>query len=242
MHRMAMIGLGLTLVTAGCVDPEMEQRLADAEQKLQDLEKDIASSGGGGGGARVNQEKEEGAKQAVEEINNLIASLQIDEAKQKIASAEKEFAGTRTVSRLGRTKTELAVVGTEAGELDVEKWYQGNAHMDDGSATLMIFWESWCPHCKREVPKLEAMHNKYKDRGLNLIGLTKVTKSATDESVQSFIDEKELTYPVAKEKDGNLSTRFGVRGVPAAAIVKDGKVVWRGHPARLTDTTIEKVL
>ena len=48
-----------------------------------------------------------------------------------------------------------------------------------------------------------------------------------------------VSYPIAKESGDALSKHFGVRGIPAAAMVKDGKVVWRGHPARLTDDMIE---
>ena len=138
--------------------------------------------------------------------------------------------------------SELDVVGKEAGALDTSKWFQGNVAMGDGTATMLVFWETWCPHCKREVPKIEATHNKFKDRGLNVVGVTKVTRSATDEGVAAFIEEHGITYPVAKEQGDNLSKHFGVRGVPAAAIVKEGKVVWRGHPARINDAMLEKLL
>ena len=36
-----------------------------------------------------------------------------------------------------------------------------------------------------------------------------------------------------------MSQHFNVSGIPAAAVVKDGKIVWRGHPARLTDEMIQ---
>jgi hypothetical protein len=35
-----------------------------------------------------------------------------------------------------------------------------------------------------------------------------------------------------------MSDYFAVSGIPAAAVIKDGKVVWRGHPGRLTDDMI----
>ena len=47
-----------------------------------------------------------------------------------------------------------------------------------------------------------------------------------------------MGYPTAKEK-GDLSEYYGVRGVPAAAVVKGGKVVWRGHPSRINDKMLE---
>jgi len=57
-----------------------------------------------------------------------------------------------------------------------------------------------------------------------VIGLTRITKSATEEKVQAFIEEKKVEYPMAKE-DGSVSRYFNVSGIPAAAVIKDGKVV-----------------
>ena len=104
--------------------------------------------------------------------------------------------------------------------------------------TLLAFWEAWCPHCQREVPELEATYKSLSPQGLQIVGLTKITKSATEEKVTEFIKEKGVTYPMAKET-GALSEYFGVSGIPAAAVVKDGKVVWRGHPARLDEETLK---
>ena len=70
-----------------------------------------------------------------------------------------------------------------------------------------------------------------------MVGLTKVTRYATDEKIVEFIDEKKLTYPMAKE-DGEMYKAFNVSGIPAAAAVKGGKIIWRGHPGRLTDEMI----
>jgi hypothetical protein len=50
----------------------------------------------------------------------------------------------------------------------------------------------------------------------------------------NFCKENGVGYPTAKEK-GDISEYYGVRGVPAAAVVKGGKVVWRGHPSRIND-------
>ena len=67
-----------------------------------------------------------------------------------------------------------------------------------------------------------------------MVGLTKLTRGKSKEEAMSFLQENNVTYPVAKES-GDLSKHFNVSGIPAAAVVKDGTIVWRGHPARLTD-------
>ena len=146
-------------------------------------------------------------------------------------------------SQLKRLEGEIQVVGIDAGELSVEKWLQGaGTSFSGGEATLLVFWEAWCPHSKRVVPKLQSTYEAYKNRGLQVVGLTKATRNTTDEEIQRFITDKMLSYPIGKERGDEMSKRFGVRGIPAAAVVKDGKVVWRGHPAKADDALLERLL
>lgn len=56
-----------------------------------------------------------------------------------------------------------------------------------------------------------------------------------------LIEDYNLTFAIGKE-DGTATTQFAVTGIPAAALIQDGVVVWRGHPARVTPEMIEKYL
>ena len=67
-------------------------------------------------------------------------------------------------------------------------------HAASNAPTVVVFWESWCPHCRREVPKLQQMYDKYKGDGLQLIGLTRVNRSATEEAVQDLINQNNVSY------------------------------------------------
>jgi hypothetical protein len=89
------------------------------------------------------------------------------------------------------------------------------------------------------VPKLNEVGKAHPD--LNIVALTKQTRNITDDQVNEFIKTNALDFPVGKE-DGSMSAHFAVSGIPAAAVVKDGKVIWRGHPARLDDAAINKLL
>ncbi len=234
-HFFPTVLAGLAVAAVGCTDPVLEQRLADLEQKVAEMEKaPPAARAAERAPSAATPEQEEAAAELLREANTLVTAMKYDEAKAKLADLAKDYPTTRAARSSSRMAEELAVVGIAAGDLGIEKWFQGNVSMNDGKATLVVFWESWCPHCRREVPAIEAVFAKYKDDGLNVVGVTKVTKSSTDEKVAEFIEENKVTYPMGKES-GELSARFGVRGIPAAAVVKDGKVVWRGHPARLTD-------
>ena len=177
------------------------------------------------------------------EAQKAIQQLDYDTAKAKLDEIESKHGKTPIMRNVLRTRAEMNVVGTEISDLPVEKWYTDNkGSLDDGEATLLVFFESWCGYCKREIPKMAKKYPEWKAAGLNVIGLTKVSRSATDDSVSEFITQHEVSFPVAKEADGKPSETYGVRGVPAAAVVKDGKVVWRGHPGTLSEDMIKRLV
>jgi thioredoxin-like negative regulator of GroEL len=220
----------------GCANPELEQKVADLEAKVAELEKRPAAAMPAGA---ANPEAESKAAELLKAATKASEEGNYDEAKKKLAELKSKFGSTRAAKAAARLDSELAVIGKAAGGMEVEKWFQGDlASLDEGT-TLLVFWEVWCPHCKREVPKLAETFNKFNGKGLNMVGLTKMTRDISEEQVKSFLADNKVNYPIAKEKGDSMSQHFGVRGIPAAAVVKNGKVVWRGHPARLNDQMIE---
>lgn len=243
MHRIGTWLLGGSLLLAACADPALEQRVADLETKLGELEAkitEVEARGGAAGGAAAaaagapSAADETAAGELLRQANDQVAAMDYEAAKTTLATLQAQYPRTRAGMSSRRMSAELDVVGRDAGELAIEEWYVGNTSYANGKATLIVFWEVWCPHCRREVPNIQATFDRYNSQGLNVVGLTRLTKTSTEEEAREFIAENNLTYPMAKE-DGSVAERMGVRGIPAAAVVKDGKIVWRGHPARLTD-------
>ena len=188
-------------------------------------------------------QKQEAASKEYGELNRLILAGDYSAAKAKADHILKEYPKERIARRVRSIRQEIGVIGKDAPEdYKVDKWFQGEKDINASTdkAKLFVFWEVWCPHCKREMPGLEKNFKQYTDMGVELFAFTKVNRSATDASVQEFIKQNSLTYPIAKE-DGSLSRHFAVSGVPAAAMVKGGKIVWRGHPARLSNELIKKL-
>lgn len=234
------------VLLGGCATAEevqaLDQKVAELEKKVETLEKRPA---GAAGAAAVDPKLEEAAQALYKEIDGLVREGDMAGAQAKMKELSTKYAATTTFKRARKLATELEVVGKAVPDnwnTMVETWYQGEGAIDlKQGATLMVFWEVWCPHCKREVPKLMETHSTWSGKGMNVVGFTRITKSATEEKVLDFMKEQKVSYPVAKEK-GDLAREFNVGGIPAAAIVKDGKVVWRGHPARLNDEMIGKLI
>jgi len=123
----------------------------------------------------------------------------------------------------------------------IDNWFvSGDLALDQGT-TILVFWEEWCPHCRREMPELAEVYDDYKDDGLKMVGLTKVSKSSTESKVMDFIVDNSLNFPMAKE-NGKISPIFCVTGVPAAAVVRDGTIIWRGHPSSISPASLSQWL
>ncbi len=237
------------LLLGGCATEDqvkkLEERIVTMEKKVEELDKRPAASSSARASAPAapaNPEAEAAATKLVEEMQASLGAGKTEEAKAKADELNAKYASTTTAMRAKKMTSELAVIGKVAPpKFEVEKWFQGEGKVDlqSNKPTLLVFWEVWCPHCRKEMPELETgLWKSYKAQGLQVVGLTRLTKGKTEADVEAFIKENSLTFPVAKEK-GDLADYFAVSGIPAAAVVKGGKVVWRGHPGRLTEDMIK---
>ncbi len=219
----------------------LEKRLAAMEKtintRLAAIERRAAQGGS-------NPQLEQAASTAYAEIARLRNDGDYEQAKAKLGEFMKTYGTTRVAQRARRDVQELAVIGkTAPTDWAIDKWFQGEDQIDLASdkATLVVFWEVWCPHCKREVPKLQQLYTELKDEGLQVVGFTQISKTATEEKVEAFISESKVSYPIAKTQS-KTNSYFNVSGIPAAAVVKDGKIVWRGHPAQLNSDKLRRWL
>jgi len=237
-RMMLALWLAAGLAIVGCAPASVEEEIATLGERVDTLERQIQLLQAS---APPNAQLEQEAKTAYTGVSQLVAAGRIDEAKSKLQGYGNKFASTQTGKRLQSLGRELAVVGIDRpSDWGIEKWFQGEHAIDlksDGT-TVVVFWETWCPHCRKEVPKLQATYEKFSGRGLQMIGLTKINRSATEQAVKDIIAQNKVGYAIAKE-NGSATSYFAVSGIPAAAVVKGGKVVWRGHPARITDAMIE---
>lgn len=128
-------------------------------------------------------------------------------------------------------------------------WIQGSgpATWEPGKVYLLECWAMWCGPCLAAIPHVNALHKKYEEKGLVVIGIN-VWDDGKDK-VTKFVNDKgaDMDYSVAYTgKGGAFETEWlkpaGVTGIPHAFVVKDGEILVMIHPMQLTDEVVEALL
>jgi cytochrome c biogenesis protein CcmG/thiol:disulfide interchange protein DsbE len=81
---------------------------------------------------------------------------------------------------------------------------------------ILNFWASWCLPCRTEAPVLQAVWERYRDRGVVVVGIAYLD---SDSDSRAFIEEFGLTYPNGPDLRTELSQAYRVQGVPETFIV-----------------------
>ncbi len=92
-----------------------------------------------------------------------------------------------------------------------------------GKVILLNFWATWCGPCKIEIPWFNEFHQKYKDRGLVVVG---ISADDTVEQLKPFVADHKMTYPVlvGLGRDDVQEALGPVWGLPTTIIIsRDGK-------------------
>ena len=94
-----------------------------------------------------------------------------------------------------------------------------------GRPVMLNFWASWCNPCRKEFPLLKAARAKHAKDGLEVIGVS-YRDIASDG--RDFAASRGATWPFARDPDGALAARYGVRAIPQTFfIARDGTIASR---------------
>jgi peroxiredoxin len=95
-----------------------------------------------------------------------------------------------------------------------------------GRYVLVNFWATWCPPCRAETPDLVALHHRFSDRDLTLVGISVDLEGP--HVVQAFVDEYEVPYPIALGGDGAAEAFGGAFALPTSFLLNpEGEIIGR---------------
>jgi len=92
-----------------------------------------------------------------------------------------------------------------------------------GKVVLLNFWATWCPPCRQEIPDLIKAQREYRDRGLQIIGITYPPEKVSE--VRRFARKLGMNYPVAIGTKASKTQFTSSETLPITIIIdRDGTV------------------
>ncbi|MFC2117440.1 TlpA family protein disulfide reductase [Bacteroidota bacterium] len=134
-----------------------------------------------------------------------------------------------------------SLLNKPAPELIVAKWYNGNfgrIKNNTGKVILLDYWATWCKPCIKMFPSLRKFQEKYGERGLQIIGLTRLDNRQTVEAIEEFIRKENFAYPIGLSEESHNNLLYGVGAIPHVVLI-DKKGIVRFYKIGLGD---EKIL
>jgi peroxiredoxin len=118
-------------------------------------------------------------------------------------------------------------------DLQGKKWRLQDLH---GKVVLVNFWATWCPPCRKEMPDLQALYDKFKDQGLVVLAISDEDAA----KVAPFLAERKISYPVLLDPGRKVNDLFIVEGIPKSFVYdRTGKLVAQSIDMRTRNQFLE---
>ena len=121
--------------------------------------------------------------------------------------------------KVGDVPPELTLIGPDGSTAPLLSLDGRPIRLADlrGKAVWINFFASWCPPCQSETPTLRDIADRYRDRGLEVVGVS-VQESSPD-NVRAYAQKYQLGYTIGADSRGSIYNAFRLRGIPTSFFI-----------------------
>ena len=88
-----------------------------------------------------------------------------------------------------------------------------------GKKVVLNFWATWCPPCKAEMPHMQNFYEDYsQDENVEILAIN-LTNGDKVESVQNFVQDYGLTFPIPMDEEGKVNEIYQAITIPTSYMI-----------------------
>jgi len=156
---------------------------------------------------------------------------------ERVTSTQQTQGVVSTSELPEQDNTQTSTVGEKAPDFSLSTVDGGTINLSEflGKKPVVLdFWTSWCPNCRRDMPKLSKMYEKHKDK-IEVIGINLQENPAI---VERYISSADIVFPIALDPSGQTSRAYDIRYTNTHILIdKDGNIV-RTIPGDISESDI----
>lgn len=148
-----------------------------------------------------------------------VPSLYMEQKRVKSAIANVK---AQAVTAEGQMFTDFTVTREDGSTVKLSDY------VGKGTYTLVDFWASWCGPCRREIPNIKALYEKYNGKGMSFLGVA-VWDAPAD--THKAIEQLQMPWPVivGNKNLTEPTQKYGIMGIPHIIIFDpEGRIISRG--------------
>ena len=110
--------------------------------------------------------------------------------------------------------------------IGLDQIYEENENI---KVLFLSFSASYCKPCRKELPFLQKLFRKYRDRGFYVLYITIDNTPQGIETMKALLKENGITFPVLSDKYNIVARRYGISNLPSLFILDENRVIKKIH-------------